>query len=232
MTWTQLRDFIRSAVLEKTGDNGLIADSADLDRWANAGHRAIYNEAVLKNPVPWMERSADVAYANPLLFATIEGAGKKIRKVHLLRVKVGSGYAPVLPREEGELDFADIEEGTDITSNSLSSVWFVEGRNIWLTPPPNVPVTLRASFTRELGDLASPTNDAVDLLGGHLGDHHELVGLKAAQLLYKKDEQLRTPWDTEVEDRLWALKRALGRNQGQRTRRIRRASHFPNVRRR
>lgn len=232
MTLSEIQAFVRSAVLEKTNDVGLLPDTADLLRWVNAAHKAVYAQAVEWNPRPWFERSADVAYANPLPFATLAGAGKSIGKIHLVRVKVGSGYAPVVPLEAGEIDFADIEEGTDTTANSLTSRWYVEGKNLWLTPPPNVAVELRVSFVREIGALASPANDETEMLGGHFGDHHEVVGFKAAQLVYRKDEVRVTPWDLDVEDGLRALRSALARNQGQRTRRIRRASHFPSTRRR
>lgn len=234
MTFAQIRQFIRSAVLEKTGDNGLIADEADLDRWANAGHRAIYIEATQKNPRPWFERSGDVVYANPLPLATLQGGGKPIAKIHLLRVKVAGGYAPVQPLEEGEKDFADEEDGVGqvVTQNALTSKWFVEGKSLWLTPPPAAAPTLRASFVRELGLLVSPGDDGVELLGGNFGDHHELVGFKAAQLLYQKDELRVTPWDFAVEERLQTLRRELSRNQGQGPRRIRRRSHFPSAGRR
>jgi hypothetical protein len=226
VTLTELRAFVRSAVLEKATDKGLIPSDADLDLYLHAAHKAIYDLACKWNPRPWMERSADHAYANPLPLATLAGAGKAVREVYLLCVKDGAGYRPLTPREAGYLDFADLEEGVSAAANP--SQWYVEGVAIWLTPPPARAAVLRASFVREVGAIGA--ND--QLLGGRLGDHHELIGFKGAQLVYRKDEQLRTPWDVEVEERLRALRSALARNQGQRTRRIRRASHFPNTRRR
>lgn len=226
MTLTQLRAFIRSAVLEKATDTGLIPNDADLDLYGHAAHKAIYEEAVKANPVPWLERSLELAYANPLPLAALKGAGAAVRSVHLLRVKTGSGWAKVVPNEQGAIDFADIEEGA--SAAAITSRWFVEGQAIWLTPPPSDAAILAASFVREIGNVAAEA----ELLGGRLGDHHELVGFKGAQLIYRKDELLRTPWDQEIEDRLRAMRKALARNQGQRTRRIRRASHFPNTRRR
>lgn len=228
MTLTQLRVFVRDAILEKSTDLGLVPSEASLDWYCHAAHKAIYEQAVQWNPRPWIVRSADLAYANPLLFATIAAGNGAVRSLHLVRVKVGSGYAPVPPLEVGEIDFADMEEGASSSATALSSRWYVEGRNLWLTPPPSAAVELRASFVREIGNIAA---DA-ELLGGQLTDHHELVGFKAAQLLYRKDEVLRTPWDVDVEERLRALRHALARNQGQTTRRIRRSSHFPSTRRR
>lgn len=223
----QLRRETRDAVLEKSSDRGLLPDDTSLDIYVNAANRSVFNQAVKWNPRPWMERSADLAYANPLPFSGIAGAAP-IKRIHLVRVKTGGGYAPVTPVEEGELDFADIEEG--VTAASITSRWFVEGEALWLTPPPASAPQLRVSFVRAIGSMSDPNDHFA--LGGQMPDHHDVVVWKAAQLVYRKDEMLRTPWDVEVEDGLRALRSELARNQGQRTRRIRRASHFPNTRRR
>lgn len=228
MTLGELRDEVRDAVLEKASDTGLIPDTASLDRWINRANRDVYRQAVEWNPTPWIERSADVAYAAPLSFAAIAGPGKPVRSVHLVRAKLGSDYYAVDPLEEGALDFVGYEPASG-GGGLLPSRWYVEGRALWLTPPPVGPTELRVSFVREAAAMAAPADPA---LGGVLGDHHDLVALTAAQLLYRKDEMLVTPWDKDVEKGLRDLRSALARNQGQRTRRVRAASHFPTVRRR
>ncbi|MGE5617336.1 MAG: hypothetical protein ACM3UX_00205 [Candidatus Woesearchaeota archaeon] len=227
MTLTQLRSFVRDAVMEKSTDLGLIPDDTSLDRYAHAAHKAIYEQAVEWNPRPWMVRSADLTYANPLTFTTIAGGGKPVRSVHLVRVKNGVGYSPVTPQEAGYIDFADFEDGATSVQVPESCRWYVEGAGLYLTPPPTG-ATLSVSFVRHVGEIASGD----EILGGLLLDHHDLVGFKAAQLIYRKDEMLRTPWDEEIAEKLRALRSALARNQGQRTRRIRRSSTFPNTRRR
>jgi hypothetical protein len=229
-----LRDAVRDAVMEKVTDLGLIPSDASLDRYINAANRAIFKEAAAWNPRPWFERSADIAYASPLPFSSLTPDSAPVRSVHLVRVKVANGYAPVTPLEEGELDFAEIEAGGAanpvLSQNAIASRWFVEGQAIWLTPPPAGATVLGVSLVRAIGSMTDAVNHYA--LGGQLPDHHDLVVWKTAQLLYWKDEVLRTPWDAEIAEGLRALRKELARNQGQRTRRIRRASHFPNTRRR
>jgi hypothetical protein len=231
VTLTQLLAFARDAVLEKSTDLGLIPDDTSLKRYAHAAHQFVYEAAVKWNPRPWVERSNDVTYAHPLTFSTLAGQnGKPIRSIHLVRVSTGYGYAPVTPIDPGYLDFADIEDGSVVVQGptDLTSRWFVEGDKVWLTPPPATSPILRVSFVRHVGEIG----DSAELLGGLFADHHSCVAFRTAQMLYRKDESLRTPWDEEVADRMRALRAALQRNEGQRTRRVRRQSHFPNTRRR
>jgi hypothetical protein len=228
---TELRADVRSAILEKTSDVGLIPDDTDLDRWINAAIRAVYNVALKANPRPWMERSGDLEYAAPLSYQAIGAGGEPVRKIYLCRAKAGAGWVKVDPLEEGELDFADLEDGVPGPAAS-SSRWMVEGQDFWLTPPPSGPAILRLSFVRELPALVVGAPPAPLALGGRVLGHHDAVVWKAAQLIYAKDEVIQTPWDRHYAQAELELKRDLARNQGQRTRRIRRQSHFPNVRRR
>lgn len=228
MNLATLRTRVRAAVLERATDVGLISGDPEANDWINAANRAVFNQAVEWNPRPWIERSGDVVYAGPLLLATLAGGGAPVKSVHLLAVKVGSGYEKITPSEEGYLDDSGLDPLLAVASASPSR-WFVEGQGIWLAPAPGAAPTLKAWFVRQLVDLAAD----VDVpLGGLFLDHHDLIVYKAAQLLYRKDEMILTPWDKDVDEGLRVLRSALARNQGQRTRRIRPASHFPNIRRR
>lgn len=224
MNLSELRERTREVLAERATDRGLISDDAELDRWLNSANRSLFNEAVRWNPRPWIERTGDLAYTDPLPFSSLLAAPASVKSIHRVAAKDGEAYYALTPAEEGYLDDSDVDPGLPVQTASDLTKWYVEGEDLRLYPPAAVGTYLRVWLVRELADMV----DEGDLpLGGRFADHHDLVVWKAAQLLFRKDEVFVTPWDRELEDGRRALRSALARNQGQQTRRIRRASHFP-----
>jgi hypothetical protein len=235
MTRTELIQAIRDIVNEKATDTGLVTE-AEIIRDANRANREVYKRCLEWNLDPWLERSENFAYpVNGLSFAVVAGevapefaddfsfafSGSPIAKLGLVKIQEGADFYKIDPVDNA-MDHADIEPAQGRSPLS-GTRWFVEGQRIWLTPPPAGSPTLKVWFARSLLDLGTPLDQP---LAGRLMDHHDLVALVAAQMIFKKDEMLRTPVDTDVTEGFIDLRRALSRSSEQRTRRIRRSSHY------
>lgn len=221
MDLAALRTEVRRLVSERSSDKGLIPDVAALDGWINRANRQVYRKACEWSVAPFVARTGELPYAGGgVAYSAIVAAPAVVRQVVLVKVKRGADFYRVEPYEAGYLDHASLEPAPETAAGIR---WYVEGEKLLLTPEPAVVPTLRVHYLPEARDLTD-ANPAP--LNGRVADAHDLIALVAAQLLFRKDEFQRTPWDQDVGDGYNDLRRALARSQGQRTRRIRRASHY------
>lgn len=220
-TLTNLRTEVREAVFEKATDTGLITSDTMLDRWINRANQQVWLRGLLRNPRAWIERTAQFAFPTTGSYALGSLVSPAVSDSLIWRLfsveSLESGVWKPLWAVEGNGDYLEFEEDSATTFDPTRR-WYIEGLSLRLTPLPSAALTLRARLARAPVDMTA--ND--EALGGKYPEHHQLVALKAAQLLYRRDEEKTTPWDREVEGLTLTFTDALRRNQGGITRRINR----------
>jgi hypothetical protein len=223
-TLTTLQEHVRDLVAERASDKGLIESDAALTRWINRAARQVYRKALEWDAQAWVVRSGELSWqaTNTLTFAEIITGQTVLDRIVAVKVKRDGNFYAVDPYDVGYLEHIYLEP--DPGASTIPSFrWYVEAQELRFTPVPTGTQTLVVHYLPVLADMSQGTEEP---LAGRLDAHHDLVALVAAQMLFRKDEWFATPWDADVKDGYDDLRRALTRTQGQRTRRIRRASHF------
>lgn len=253
MTLAELRQEVRDSMGEQTPTptSGLVKGDPELNRWCNRANRHVFNLAARLRPELFLVVNGDDSPFDPenalpmdlggmfneelttsgvlinasafgIRFANLSTIG--VKSIHHVAVVQGEKVTRVLPLEDG---FDRFEAGFPTLAVDLAPFrWFVEGQALFFTPTPEGRETMKVAvwFVPEIPKLV---DDADQLLMGRLVGHHDLVTAKAAQMLWRKDEEIRTPWDAEVETGERELQMALRRTQQQGRRRVGRAGHYP-----
>lgn len=251
MTLAELRTAVKDAMAEAnpTPVSGLLNGEAELDRWIRRAHRWVYNLVARKQPALLLQASPEVpveaggentfpltlpadlagnadvdllTQANGVSIPFSELAEAGVISVHFVAIVSGEKLVRVEAREHG-LDRMSNVDVPRLSNETAPYRWFVEGQSIFFDPQPKAPFRACVWFIPHW----EPTDAAHVALRGRLVQHHDLIVAKACQLLWRKDEEIRTPWDAEVEDLERELTFALRRTQQQGRRRIGRAGHYP-----
>lgn len=223
-TLATLRTFTLELLAENSTDKGLVdaTPGQSLDTWLNFANRNVWKEAVQANSDLFTTRSADQLLdpaTGYVTYASIAAAG--LKKINFFEVKVGATYYPIWPLQNPQ-DRSQVEPSSGIPYSTpggpLPYGLYVENERVYASPPPLSPITFRVSYVPQVAAMAA----AGDVpLAGRLPDHHDLVGVEAACLIYRKTEKRVTPWDDKYKTLLQLMKDDLRRTQGARTRRIR-----------
>lgn len=232
MTLADLRAALLEASKEAISTRGLLPDQAAQDRWLNRANESIWVDAVERAPQLWRVRggpytvtkaAGNLAYSGA---SGLTGNTTTVYKVVEIRVQDTDGSLKlILPLETAQdVGLYEVQPpAVPGPNNGLPSRWYIEGEAIWFSPVLQQDIVVYARYIPALPSM-SATGDLA--LGGRLQNHHDLVVLKALQLLSKKDEEMATPWDSEVKSGYQSLYRTLRRTQGFSTRRTRKASHY------
>ncbi len=236
MTFAEAKTAVLEGLKEQVSSRGLIPDNAALERWVNMANGAIWAGAIGQNPRAWILRSEAATWdpaqgyltmdelvaslANPLGFPLGTPGVHHIRYLEY-QDPTDSRWKPIVPFESEDTGL--LEPVSRTFQPRIPSRWYVEGDLLYLSPPPDSGLAVRCRFVPLLPTLTAAGEWL--LLGRHT-TYHDLVVLKTLQLLWRKDEEKTTPWDTEVADGTRDFYHAIRRTQGMRTRRVRRVSHY------
>lgn len=217
-TLAELRTETREALLEKATDKGLIPSDVMLNRWINRANQSVWTLGLQRNPAAWAERSLSKSMPTTGKFELDNLGFDTIRSVLLVERLSGAEWLPLLAME-GLNEHSEWDDpGTTLLAGP-DPRWYVEANTLRFAPAPTVPVTFRAKFVTSPVTMTADTDDA---LGGRYAEHHGLVALRAAQLLYHRDEVRKTPWDEEIANQERQFIDTLRRSQGGITRRVNR----------
>jgi len=225
MTLKDMREMVLDALRERTSSRGLIPDVTSLNRWVNQANRWAWKKGVERNPDHWLERSDDLDYLPADGKYDLSSSGVEVYKPSWIAIVDPSAQ----PGGQRFIDWTEPQNrpihetsGRPAPANELPRSAYIEGASIFFTPPPSTGFKFRFGYVPKLEDMASDD----EALGERFPEHHDLVVWKTCQLLSRKAEKDKTPWDNEVGEALGDFIRALRRSQQQKTRRVRPASHY------
>jgi hypothetical protein len=221
---------VRNLILERAGEVGLVSDD-NIRSFVRRANRTVWKEAVKRNADAWKVRTPDILFpvTNDLALDIIGGANPDtagdlaitfgaalVHKVYYIEVQYLGDYYPVGPLNNPE-DTYIYEPGTKIFAGPHQPAnWYIEGQKLKFTPPPLMPLTIRARYVPAIPDPV----DQEHMLQGRYPQHHDCVSTLAACLCFKKDEKASSPWDSEYKQLLQQFMLDLAEPQGMQTRRV------------
>lgn len=226
MDLATLRLKTQDLVAEKSSDKGLIDSTAgqNLDRYLNSAALAVWRLAISRQPQLFQVRGAQVTFVAATGYldpATFTGsASTVVHKIRLVEVLQGATWYPVLPFDDPNQRFENLEPvgPVPVPAGSMPWRWFQEQERVYLSPPPTADLSVRVTY---VAVPAAMVADADVPLSGRLDEFHDLVALEAACSILRRDEHMKTPYDDDRDRVRGELVTALSRSQGQRTRRVR-----------
>lgn len=224
MTFTELEAAILVEAKEKVSPRGTIPTTAYLREVATRAERKIWNLGLETNDGAWRRRGDEAGWT-----MAANGAGvnsfrpqdelSDVNKLTFVEWQDGSTWRELLPLQHAG-DRSPFERNT----GGKPLRWYLDNQGLfYVTPWPNRSIQLRGTYVPE---LLPPANGNEPLLQGQYPSHHEFVLWTCLTMLDAKDTKMTSAWEKLRKDAELAFLKALNRDQGQKTRRIRRASHY------